>query len=243
MATEKKKFSPLEAYSSVVLTKKKKKPTKSKKTVAKKQENKKTNNGEKTVEKRQPKTKHVSNIRIENDYPEPIDEPIETEVITKKSSKKRVLHKTLEIRASDINSSQESIILAINNEQGNENVSDKTRLYTFVKNNKKREFTDCSEGVGIAALSACEGLMQIAPGATTKTNEHELKFTYFVQEGECLLSLDGIVSKHSKADVFTVPKGSFFFDFFKTFFKNQVLIFYSKNDEKTFATKSKTRPR
>ena len=129
--------------------------------------------------------------------------------LNKKAKQTSISNESLEMKIrpnQSINTSQETVCLEYDNNDENDNENE-IRLYTFSKNNVERDYIECTDGISLAALSDKEALMRIDPKAATITNKHEFWTTYFVQEGECLLSLNGNRTKHAKADIFIVPKG------------------------------------
>ncbi len=136
--------------------------------------------------------------------------------LKKKEIKTKYSNETLDMKIrpnQSINTSQETVCLEYDNndESNNEN---EIRLYTFSKNNLERDYVECTDGISLAALSEKEALMRVEPKAATVTNKHDFWTTYFVQEGECLLSLNGNKTKHAKADIFIIPKGKLLINFY-----------------------------
>ena len=82
----------------------------------------------------------------------------------------------------------------------------KKHLYCFIKKNKMRNYEFCTPGVSIDVRSTKEGVLRVDPRRSTKTQKHPKKAIYTVQEGEFLFSIDGLVSKHQKAEIISIPK-------------------------------------
>lgn len=92
-------------------------------------------------------------------------------------------------------------------EKKNKNIiTDNAKLYIYARHNSEREYVECMPNVGMATLSNKDAIIRIEPKRATASNIHEFKSLYFVQQGTCLLSMNGVVSKHSEKDVFVVPK-------------------------------------
>ena len=107
---------------------------------------------------------------------------------------------------SNINMSQESVVI----QDPGTTILDSSKittehLYCYEKLNERKQYDECKTGVSIAASSNNSGVLRIDPTYSTKTNAHAMRVVYFVQRGECLVSINNIISKHSAGDVIKVP--------------------------------------
>jgi mannose-6-phosphate isomerase-like protein (cupin superfamily) len=112
----------------------------------------------------------------------------------------------LESDMSNINTSQESVLIQDPGVSILDNSKVATEhLYCYQKMNERKNYEECKTGVSIAASSNNSGVLRLDPSYSTKTNSHAMRVVYFVQSGECLVSINNIISKHSVGDVIKVP--------------------------------------
>lgn len=107
-----------------------------------------------------------------------------------------------EISIAEITPSQENVTVkdCTNETQNNQ------QIYCFSKylNDKEYEVVDSGSEIFAATNQNC--VIRINEGATTRTIMHDTGLTLFVQKGNCLLWLNGVLTEHKETDVIIIPK-------------------------------------
>ncbi len=105
----------------------------------------------------------------------------------------------------NFNESQESIIF----EDDESSVGTKKHIFCFTKNLESITFKECYPGVSLKAISESNGYICIDPMSSTKTQIHRDGCEYHLQKGNCFLSINGQLSKHTNSDIFIIPDGKY----------------------------------
>jgi hypothetical protein len=104
-----------------------------------------------------------------------------------------------------INSTQETVLI----KDPNSDKEFKRNTYIFTKNlaNSKREFKALpGEGTFIHIINNKRGILKIAPGRYSATQVHVIAISYVVQLGECLISIEDLISRQKIGDIVSIPK-------------------------------------
>ena len=78
------------------------------------------------------------------------------------------------------------------------------------KRNNATKYMTCTGGIAIQALSATDGIIRLEADAKTCLNNHDVLCTYFVQQGKCTVSIDGVETSLSIADVIKIPASTMY---------------------------------
>lgn len=76
------------------------------------------------------------------------------------------------------------------------------------------EYTDNYPGIGISALSINHGYICIDPMRSTKTQAFNDEIEYFLQKGNCIVSINGKLSKIAQSDILNIPESNLFLNYF-----------------------------
>ena len=88
-------------------------------------------------------------------------------------------------------------------------------VFTFSNNMDSLVFEKVYEGVGIKAFSDSDGVLCIDPERCSKTQSHPGACIFFMQKGECYISLNGNITKIRDGDVFSIPESKLIFCFIR----------------------------
>ena len=108
---------------------------------------------------------------------------------------------------SQINTSQETLDVLINNDKDNKSKEKKQRIYMFADNLATRNYQELAKGHYVSIINSHQGIIKLSPLSYSQTAFHACPIEIAFLKGVVLCSINSTLSRHKSGDIVMVPKG------------------------------------